>query len=384
MSIRSSLVSSAALLTVALLAVTPIRVNAQAVAKVSVSPGASACAQPIDVIVTLTEPARPGGFIVPLQSSAPTVAPIAPNMLIGSGATSGTARIRCVPARQATTVTFSAGIGSAAKSASLSVAAALSDGAVRSAADGTSNTRIAGELSTRTGGTTSTSGTTTGSFGGTTPPPSTTPPGNGTSNTITVGTAVAPTLNGLTLSATEVAGGLSVIARLTATTGSTGVTVSVFPARAQGVTLPTTVVFATGDSAKSIVINTRPQLQPLTVEIIAADSRTPTLRKIAKFVIRPPRIRSIALTSTIVAAGQPVSGTITLDGPAPEGFTVRLTSNGAAVPTPAPIVVQAGATVVSFTLPTAATTANAVVTLTASALGDTATSGIITTVRITP
>ena len=68
------------------------------------------------------------------------------------------------------------------------------------------------------------------------------------------------------------------IARLTATTGASGVTVSVFPDRAQAVTLPTTVVFAVGESAKSIVINTKPQLQPLIVEIIAADIRTPSAR----------------------------------------------------------------------------------------------------------
>lgn len=376
MSIRSSLVSSAAMLTVPLLAVTPIRVNAQSVAKLAVSPSTSSCAQPVDVIVTLTEPARPGGFIVSLQSSVPAVAP---NMLIGSGATSGVARIRCVPARQATAVTISAGTGGTRKSASLSVSAALTDGAVRFLVDGNANTVIVGETPPPTGGTT-------------TPRAPTAPPTDGTSNTTTVGTGLsagtatvsAPTLNGLTLTSTEVAGGLSVIARLSATAGKTGVTVSVFPNRAQAVTLPTTVVFAPGETTKTIVINTRPQAVPLIVEIIAADSRTPDLRKIAKFTIRPPRVRSIALTSTSVVAGQPVVGTLTLDGPAPEGFTVRLASNSTAVPTPAPIVVQAGATVVSFTLPTAAATANATVTLTATALGDTTTGGVVTTVRITP
>ncbi len=368
MPIRSSLASTAAQLTVLLLAATTARANAQSVAKLSVSPATSSCVQPVDVIVTLTEPARPGGFSVPLQSSVPAVAPIAPMMFISSGATTGSSTIRCVPARQATTVTVSAGPTGARKSASLSVSAAVSggaipsvtDGSTRSVTDGTSNTMIVGETPSRT---------------------------DGTSNTITVGTTVTaslPTLNGLSLTASEVAGGLSVIARLSATAGTTGVTVSVFPNRAQAVTLPTTVIFAPGETTKTIVINTRPQAVPLLVEIIAADARTPELRKIAKFTIRPPRVRSIALASVNVAAGQAVSGTLTLDGAAPEGFTVRLVSNNPAVPTPAPIVVQAGATVVSFSLPTIRPSAGATVTITATASGDATTGGIVTAVTITP
>ncbi len=39
------------------------------------------------------------------------------------------------------------------------------------------------------------------------------------------------------------------------TAGTTGVTVSVFPSRVQGATLPTTVIFAPGETTKSIVIN---------------------------------------------------------------------------------------------------------------------------------
>jgi len=380
MTLRSSLSSPAALLTALLLAAATAPVYAQAVAKLAVSPPTSGCVQPVDVIVTLTAPARPGGFIVPLQSSVPIVAPIAPNMLIGSGATVGVAKLRCVPGRQATSVTISAGPVGGSKSASLSVAAAVTDGGIRSVTDGTSNTVIVGETSTRTGGTNVRN---PGDFGGTPPSPTTT---TGTSNTISAGAATAsdPTLNGLSLTATEVAGGLSVIAQLSATAGKTGVTVSMFPSKAQAVTLPTTIMFAPGETSKSIVINTRPQAIPLIVEIIAADARTPDLRKIAKFTIRPPRVRSIALASTTVAAGRAVSGTLTLDGAAPEGFTVRLVSNSPSVPTPAPIGVQAGATVVSFSLPSVASAPGATVTLTATAQGDTTTGGVVTTVHIAP
>jgi hypothetical protein len=258
--------------------------------------------------------------------------------------------------------------GAAGPAATLTVLAALSDGSVRPIADGTSNTVMFGETPTRTGGTPL--------------PPST----NGTSNTTIVGEPVtsAPTLSGLSLTSSEVVGGLSVMARLSATAGATGVTVSVFPNHAQAVTLPKTVVFATGETTKSIVINTRPQTVPLIVEIIAADSRTPDLRKIATFTIRPPRVRSIALTSTTVVAGQSVSGTLSLDGPAPEGFTVRLTSSSALAPTTSPIAVQAGATLVRFTVSTVAGSAAATVTLTATANGDTTTGGQVTTFRITP
>ncbi len=360
MSTRALLVSPPVLLAAVLLTTAPAPASAQSLANLSVTPAASSCAQPVDVIVALTEPARPGGLVVPLESSVQAVAPVPPNMRIGSGATTGVVRFRCVPARQATTVTISAGSGIARKSASLSVAAALRDGGVRSLTDGTSNTLIVGETPSRT---------------------------DGTSNTITVGTTVTaslPTLNGLSLTSSEVVGGLSVFARLSATAGATGVTVSVFPNRAQAVTLPTTVVFAPGETTKTIVINTRPQAVPLLVEIIAADSRTPELRKIAKFTVRPPRVRSIALASTSVVTGQPVVGTLTLDGPAPEGFTVRLASNSTIVPMPAPITVQAGATVVSFSLPTIGSSAGAIVTLTATAAGDATTGGIVTAVKITP
>ncbi len=243
MRIRCSFLSQAALLAAAVLVTAPSRADAQPVAKVSVSPATSNCEKPVTLTVTLTEPARPGGAIVALSSSVPFAAPVAPNMLISSGATSGTARFRRVAGRQATTVAISAGAGAEGKSATLTVLTAQTDGAVRSITDGTSNTVMFGETPTRTGGTTT--------------PPST----DGTSNTTTFGEPVtsAPTLNGLTLTSSEVAGGLSVIARLTATAGATGVTVSVFPNRAQAVTLPTTVVFAPGETAKTIVINTRPQ-----------------------------------------------------------------------------------------------------------------------------
>ncbi len=71
MPMRSALASTAAQLSVVLLVAMTARANAQSVAKLAVSPASSSCAQPVDVMVTLTEPARPGGFIVPLKSSMP-------------------------------------------------------------------------------------------------------------------------------------------------------------------------------------------------------------------------------------------------------------------------------------------------------------------------
>ncbi len=378
MRIRSSFVSQTALLAAAVLVTGSVtaasRADAQTVANVSVSPATSNCEQPVTLTVTLTEPARPLGLVVSLSSSVPSAAPLAPSLLISGGATSSTARFRCVPGKGVTTVTIGAGAGAVRKSATLTVLAALTDGAVRSV-DGTNNTIMFGEIPTRTGGTPT---PIAGNVGSTTPPP---PSTNGTSNTITEVNST-PTLDSISLTSSEVIGGFSVAALLKATAGATGVTVSVFPNRAQAVTLPTTVIFAKGETSKRIVINTRPQLEPLIVEIIAADSRTPDRRKIAKFTIRPPRVRSIALASTTVVAGQSVTGTMTLDGVAPDGFTVRLTSSSALAPATSPIAVQAGATLVHFTVPTVAGSAGATVTLTATAHGDT--TGQVTTFRITP
>jgi hypothetical protein len=308
-------------------------------------PTTSTCDQPIEFRVALTSAAPAGGVVVSLASSSPASLQMPPTVTVLAGKTTEFVRVRCIPIQQPLAVTIRASVAGSSKTTSVRLFPLTST----SPKDATSSNIIAGLTTTPVA-----------------PAPT-----------------VVPALTSLVLASSEVPGGLGVTARLAATSGTTGVTVSVVTDRSQAVTLPATVVFAAGEVMKSIVIDTRPQLEPLVVEVSAADSRTPTLRTSVKFVIRPPRVSSIVLASTTLTAGGSVVGRLTLDGPAPDGFTVHFTSNSAAVP-PALIAVKAGATVVSFTLPTKAQPTGAVVTLTAIARGDTVTGGIATTVKIAP
>ncbi len=316
------------------------------IALLTATPATSSCEQPIEFTVGLTGVAPAGGVVVALASSNPTSIQLPPTVAVLPGQTSEIVRVRCSPVQQPSAVTLRASVAGSSKTILVRLLPPVST----SPKDGSSGNVIVG-LTTTPG----------------TPAP-----------------AAAPTLTSLSLTPLEVPGGIGVTARLTATTGTASVTVSLIPDRgAQAVTLPTAVVLAPGEATKSIVIDTRPQREPVVVEIAASDSRTPNLRMSAKFVIRPPRVRSMALISSSIASGASVNGRLLLDGPAPDGFAVRLTSSSATVP-PAMIAVPARATVVSFTLPTKPSSTGATVTLTATALGDTTTGGVATTVKIAP
>lgn len=70
--------------------------------------------------------------------------------------------------------------------------------------------------------------------------------------------------------------------------------------------------------------------------------------------VRPPQLIAFDVSPSLVSGGTPVTGTVTLDGPAPSGganVTVTSTSSAAAVTAP-PVVVPEGQTVYSFAIST--------------------------------
>lgn len=178
---------------------------------------------------------------------------------------------------------------------------------------------------------------------------------------------VAPiTLHSLALKPTSVAGGASVTGTVTlngpAPTGGLVVNLS---DNIAGTTVPVSVTFPSRYQIRTFTITT--------VNVATARSGTVTATlgaatKTAALTVTPVALSSLKLDPASVAGGNNVTGTVSLDGPAPPGgAVVTLSDNlGATATTPASVSLPAGTSSKTFTITTLVVAAKQVGAVTAT------------------
>jgi hypothetical protein len=93
--------------------------------------------------------------------------------------------------------------------------------------------------------------------------------------------------------------------------------------------------------------------------------------------VLPPVISALSVSPASVTGGTAVTGTVTLNGPAPVGGAqVALSDNSGATSLPASVTVAAGATSATFSIGTSAVADNTAVTISASYGGATRTASL--------
>ncbi|HEY0378299.1 MAG TPA: hypothetical protein VGC87_15380, partial [Pyrinomonadaceae bacterium] len=140
-------------------------------------------------------------------------------------------------------------------------------------------------------------------------------------------------------------------------------------------TLPAQVTIAAGATSKtfSVASSTVDANQSGTVT-----AKSGSVTKTAPLTIRPPALNSLKLSPASVAGGNNVTGTVSLDGPAPpSGATVTLSDDLASATPPSSVTIPAGAVSATFTINTAAVDAKQTGTVTASRGSVTKTAALI-------
>jgi hypothetical protein len=185
---------------------------------------------------------------------------------------------------------------------------------------------------------------------------------------------LGPSLASLTLNPGELPGGATSLATITLDrpAAAGGMEVSLASGNPAVASVPASVIVAEGASNAEFTVTTLPVSVPAVVEISAASDG---ITKDATLVVDPPSVASVSLSPSAVAGGQPSTGTVTLDGPAPAGgLTVSLTSSDPAVATvPPAVTVPAEATSVQFAITTSPVSSESVIVISATANGATKT-----------
>ena len=137
--------------------------------------------------------------------------------------------------------------------------------------------------------------------------------------------------------------------------------------------VPPSVVVTAGSTTASFTITTFPVVGTTSVTITSAFNQYSASSTL--FVV-PPQLSSLAISPSSLVAGNPATGTVTLDGAAAANLAVQLSSNDSAATVPATVTVSAGSTTASFTVTTTPGVANRTATITASLAGVTKTASL--------
>jgi peptidoglycan/xylan/chitin deacetylase (PgdA/CDA1 family) len=179
-------------------------------------------------------------------------------------------------------------------------------------------------------------------------------------------TASVAALSGVSVSPATVLGGVSSTGMVTLDNPAPvgGAVVSLTSSNTAAAQVPATVTVLAGATAATFTATTSPVASNTVVTITAlynSVSRTATL------TVTAPVASSLTLVPSSVQGGNPSTGTVTLNGPAPAGgMVVTLNSNRWAVArVPASVKVLAGATTATFPITTAAVTSRRFVTISA-------------------
>jgi hypothetical protein len=138
--------------------------------------------------------------------------------------------------------------------------------------------------------------------------------------------------------------------------------------------VPTSVKVQAGATTATFPVNTN----TVTTSILETITGTFGTSSAATLTVSPPlTLASVTMNPTSVAGGNPSTGTLTLNGPAPTGGTVvALSDNNASSTIPASVTVAAGATSATFTVTTTAVATSTASTITATYNGSTLTAGL--------
>jgi len=136
--------------------------------------------------------------------------------------------------------------------------------------------------------------------------------------------------------------------------------------------VPEKVTIAAGHSSGTFTVGTAAVSKQTSVTITAACGAASYT---AALTLNPVALVSLSLSAEKVASGSAATGTVTLNGPAPEGgIVVTLSSNSGSASVPATVTVPAGASEATFSIstPSAATKAAAQITATLNSVSKSA------------
>lgn len=358
-----------------------LSVRAPVLTTVTVSPSTVTGGVSASGTVTLNGPAPTGGLVVTLSSSAATTASVPAQVTVSAGTTSAGFTVTTIPVASDTPATITASAGTAAPTATLTVARprisslSVSPTVVLGGTSSTATVRLNGRAPAA--GLTITLGdnsaaaaepasvavaadATTATFTVTTVPV-------GTRTTVTLSAAIGadtavtttltiarPAVSSFAISPTTVVGGGSVSGTVTlngpAPAGGVPVTLTARPSTFMS--FPSSVTVAEGATTASVTIGASPVTGNTNRTITASAGG---VSRSASFTITPPAVSAVSLSPTSITGGGTVTGTVTLNGPAPAGTSVALTSGNTAVATvPASVAVTTGATTATFTVTTLA------------------------------
>ena len=370
-----------------------LTVTAPAMSAASVSPTSVTGGTGATLTVTLTGNAPSAGTVVTLSSGTPAAATLPTSVTVASGSKTATALVSTIGVDATVTVTLTATAGGVAKTASLTVSKPALTGIAVSpatiAGGGTatgsvnlngqagpakvtialssSNTNVAtvpASVQVAAGQSTATftvTGTSLPAGGAAT----ITAALSGVNKTANVTLQASAALQDLSLSTSEIRGGLPVsgTVTLTAPAPSGGAAVSLSSGSPTVASVPASVNVPQGQTSATFAVTTFAVSAPATATVTASRSgvtRTATLN------LHPASLTGLSISPQSIPAGTTATGTLTLDGPAgPAGATIALASSDTAVATvPATALIAAGQTTGSFTITGAAVTSDGVSNIT--------------------
>jgi hypothetical protein len=245
-------------------------------------------------------------------------------------------------------------------------APAPAGGAVISLSDDLAATTMPASITVAAGTTTKTFSITTANVGSTAQS-GTVRAASGASVATTALTVQPLALNSVVLSPTTAVGGNNVTGtvNLNGPAPAGGIVVALSDNLA-ATTVPASVTVAAGANKATFTIKTT------VVTVKQTGTVTATMNgasKTAALAVRPIGVLSVSVTPNPVKGGSSMTGTVTLERPAPSNMTVTLRDSLTTATTPASVVVPAGQTSKTFTVTTTAVTATQKGTVTATLNG---------------
>ena len=348
--------------------------------------------------LTITEPGKLGGTVVPITGTANLEVPESVTIL--EGATSATFQVKTLGVGANSTETVSASLNGVTKSATITVQTATLKSVTYNKArvEGGDPVDATIEITGKApaGGAVVALTYTPSIFG---PPTATIPEGasavtiNCTTKVVRVGTISritaqlygtqkigaiptdSPAVTDLTLNNTEVVGGASLIGTVTISKSialNAGIPVTVSSDQ-PAATVPTVVVPKNATTV-NFQIDTIRVSHDTTVTISAMTSNG--VPQTETFVIKAPTVTSLALNATEVNGGSGTTGTVTISSPAPAGgFLIDMSSNDSAI-TVNDVTVAEGDTSASVTVSTTPVSSEVAGVITADHDGTSATANL--------
>jgi hypothetical protein len=178
---------------------------------------------------------------------------------------------------------------------------------------------------------------------------------------------VTPVLSSITLGTTNITGGNSDTGRvvLTGPAYHGGIVVNLSSSNPAVARVPANVTVPEGASNTTFTVTTSPVSTITHVTLTASSGQSV---KTIVLTVNPPAITSLTLSPGMLRGGQNSTGTVTLNGVAPQGgSSVSLSSSNPAVAqVPSSVTVPAGSNRASFTITTTPVQTRTLVTITAT------------------